>query len=457
MSLPDLTIAEAGARLRDGSLTSVALTEAHLDRIARVDPVVHAFVAVTAERALDAAARADADFARGVDHGPFQGVPVAFKDLIDIEGTATACGSRLRNGHVAAGDAEVVRRLVRGGAVPLGKLATYEFGLVGPSFDQPAPPAANPWNPAHITGGSSSGAAAAVAAGMLRTAIGTDTGGSIRSPAGYCGVVGLKPTAGRVPLRGVFPVAPGLDCVGPLSATVAEAALTFDAIADAGPPAASLLGQSIERLRIAYARDWFAQDPALMPEVLSAMDDAVSQLSLLGARIEEVQLPDYALMEAAGAVILHTEALGFHRTTMQRQAAGYGRQAYQSLASGLCLTDADLVAARGAAGRLRDVLDAAVFARHDALVTANTLAVEPPLSALAGGAPVWTAMRTLPFNVTGHPALALPVGFAGGLPVGMQIAGPASGEAQVCRIGAAFERATDHSVERPPATRPGYA
>lgn len=454
MNSPDPSISEAGARLRDGSLTSVALTCAHLDRIAQANPAVHAFVAVTEERALAVAARADADFARGIDRGPLQGIPVAFKDLIDLAGTATACGSRLRARHLAVEDAEVVRRLLAAGAVPLGKLATYEFGLVGPDLDGPAPPAANPWNPAHVTGGSSSGAAAAVAAAMIRTAIGTDTGGSIRSPAAYCGVVGLKPTFGRVPVGGVVSVAPSLDCVGPLSATVAEAALTLNVIAGPGCDAASQLDQGIAGLRLAYARDWFARDPGLMPEVLAAVDAAVAQLARLGARVDEVAMPDYALMEAAGAVILHAESLKVHRAAMRRQGSGYGRPAYQSLAAGLCLTRADLAAARRAASALRLAIDTTIFSRHDALVTASTLTTAPPLSAFAHGKPVWTPMRTLPFNVTGHPALALPIGFADGLPIGMQIIGPAAGEALICRIGAAFERATDHSARRPPPVLP---
>ena len=463
MSLLDLSIDEMGERLRQGALTSVELTQAHFDRIDRVDPAIHAFTALTREMAFACSERADADLRRGIDHGPLHGIPVALKDLIDLEGTPTACGSRLRAGRVPDGHSDVARRLLDAGAVVLGKLATYEFALVGPSFDQPSPPAVNPWNPDRITGGSSSGPAAAVAAGMVRSAIGTDTGGSIRSPAGYCGVVGLKPTFGRVSCRGVFPLAPSLDHVGPLSATVREAALTLDAISDPGgrdpsgaplevAPAASRLGKGIEGLRIGYARDWFARDGSLMPGVLAAIDDAVSHLSLLGARIEEVALPDYGAMEAAGAVILHAEALGVHLEAMRAQGAAYGRQAYRSLAAGVCLGPADLARARKAGGALRREIDGTVLARCHAVVTANTLSTAPHLAPFRGGDPIWTAMRTLPFNVTGHPSLALPIGLADGLPVSMQIVGRAFDEATICRIGDAFERSTDHSVLRPPPT-----
>jgi aspartyl-tRNA(Asn)/glutamyl-tRNA(Gln) amidotransferase subunit A len=452
----DLTIAEAGARLRDGSLSAVALAEAHLARIDARDPGVHAFVAVDPDATLAAAAEADRELAEGRDRGPLHGIPVAIKDLIDVAGLPTGCGSRLRAGSAPAStDAAVVTRLRSAGAILIGKLATYEFALVGPTFDGPAPPAVNPWSPDHVTGGSSSGSAAAVAAGLVRTCLGTDTGGSIRSPAAYCGVVGLKPTQGRVPVAGVFPLSPALDHVGPISATVAEAALTLDAIADPSAlAAASRLGRDIAGLRIAYARDWFAGDPALMPGVLGAVDDAVSQLSLLGARIVEVALPDYPLCEAAGSVILEAEAFAQHRATLASDPAGYGRAAFASLLPGACLDAADLAEARRAAARLRRHLDAEVFARHDALVTATTLTTAPAIAPYREGLAGWTPMRTLPFNVTGHPALSVPAGFAAGLPVGLQVVGATGAEALICQIGHAFELSTDHAAQRPQAGPP---
>jgi aspartyl-tRNA(Asn)/glutamyl-tRNA(Gln) amidotransferase subunit A len=452
----DLAIREAAARLRDGSLTAVDLAEAHLARIAVRDPTAHAFVVLDAEAALAVAADADRELAEGRDRGPLQGIPLAVKDLIDVAGLPTACGSRLRAGAIAETDAAVVARLRAAGAVILGKVATYEFALVGPSFDGPAPPAVNPWSPDHVTGGSSSGSAAAVAAGLVRASIGTDTGGSIRSPAAYCGVVGLKPTRGRVPAAGVFPLSPSLDNVGPLAASVAEAALTFDAIADAGDPAGPRLGRDLAGLRIAYARDWFATDPQLMPGVLEAVDSAVSQLSLLGARIAEVPMPDYALYDAAGSVILEAEAFAQHRATLASDPAGYGRAAFASLLPGACLDAADLTEARRAATRLAGLLDADVFARHHALVTVTTLTTAPPVAPYRDGLAGWTPMRTLPFNVTGHPALSVPAGFVGGLPVGLQIVGPAQSEALICQIGHAFELSTDHAAQRPQAGPPVF-
>ncbi|RYE49794.1 MAG: amidase [Hyphomicrobiales bacterium] len=451
MSAADCSIDVAGARLRDGSLSALALAEAYLARIKARDPLYNAFITVAADRALEDAARADRELSEGVDRGPLHGIPIGLKDLIDTAGIRTTAGSLLFETHIPAKDAAVAARLQEAGAVLIGKLMTYEFALVGPSFDLPFPASRNPWNTDHITGGSSSGSAAAVAGGLLRTSIGTDTGGSIRSPASYCGVVGLKPTYDRVSRAGIFPLSSTLDHVGPISATVAEAALTLDAIA-AGTGAASRIGESIEGRRIAYARDWFAGDPETNPAVIAAMDDAASALSLLGARIEEVKLPDYALYEAAGAVIIQAEALALHTELLRTRQDEYGVVARRNLLTGLTLSAQDVALARQAAEELARRLQAEVFGRFDALVTANTLTPALPFSAFDGETAIWTHMRTLPFNLTRNPVLALPIGFASGLPLGMQVVGRLGDEAGVCAIGHAFERATDHSVQRPPLT-----
>ena len=440
-----LSVADMGAALRRGDFTAVDLCQAHLDRIAAVDPGIKAFWVVLTDRALAAAGRADADFAMGVIRGPLQGIPFAIKDTVDVADDATTCGSAVFADRIAATDAAVVTLLCEQGAVPLGKVATYDMGTVGPSFDLPHPAARNPWNPDHITGGSSSGSAAAVAAGMVRVAIGSDTAGSIRSPSAYCGCVGIKSSFGTVPGGGVFSLAPSFDSVGALGATVHDAALLLDGMN--GGDASSLIGQAITGLRIGYARDWFAHDPQLDPAVLAAMDDAASTLSLLGAGITEVTLPDYPLMEAVGAVIVHVEGLALHLDKMRDATLPHGRQSYQSLAAGVMLTDDDLTAAQALRPGLRAQIDA-VLAEYDAIITVTTLTTAPPFSAFAAGA-VWTPMRTLPFNVTGHPALSLPVGFANGLPIGMQIVGRMQDEKTLCRIGAAFERGTDHGVQRP--------
>lgn len=450
----DLAIDEAAERLRDGQLSSVALTEAHLDRIARRDGDYHAFLHVDADAALIAAGAADKALQQGDDLGLLHGIPVGIKDIFDTAGMPTTYGSGLYCGHMPEADAEIVRRIRAGGGIILGKLETYEFAMVGPVFDRPFPPAANPWDASRFTGGSSSGSAAAVAGGLVRTTIGSDTGGSVRSPAAYCGVVGLKPTYGRISMQGAYPLSPSMDHVGLISASVREAAITFDAIADrqnerADASACSSLGQPLDGLRIGYARAWFANDQQLAPGVLSALDDAASQLSLLGAAIETVALPDVALFEAAGAVIIHAEAFKAHRRQLAASGSRYSAKVFQNILSGLCLTDNDLALARKAASVLRLQVDGTVFSRVDALLTASTLTTALPFADFTGEEARWTPMRTIAFNVTGHPALVVPCGFADGLPVGLQLVGRAGDEATLCRIGHCYEQATDISTVKP--------
>lgn len=441
--LTRLSIVEAGAAFRAGTLTATALAQAQLARIEALNPKIRAFVAITPELALTAAAQADADFAAGIDHGPMQGIGFAIKDMIDLEGQLTTCGSHQQPTTPAIQDAAVVSRLRAVGAVPLGKVVTYEYALVGPSFDGPQPPAVNPWNIDHITGGSSSGSAAAVASGMVRCAIGTDTGGSIRSPAAYCGVVGLKPTKGAIALHGVFPLSPDLDHVGSIAATVADVAEMANAM---GLDATSRLGLAVRGLKIGYARDWFAYDPATAAAVLVAMDRAMSYLSLIGCQVQLVSLPNYAEIEALGVKLLQYQAFAIHKETLH--SGKYGQQAIETLLSGQHITAYDFATAQSAAKSLHAEFTN-ILAPFDAIATANVLSTAPPFSAFVANRAVWTPMRTVPFNITGHPALALPIGFSDGLPIGMQLFGPDNSEAVLCQIGDAFERATDHALQRP--------
>ncbi len=443
----DLSFIEQGAMLRDGRLTSLALVQAHLDRIAARDGAYRSFYVVSAERALADASRADAELAAGRDRGPLHGIPVGIKDLIDVAGLPTTADAPGRANALAQANADVVERLIEGGAIIIGKLATYEWGTVGPDNGGLFPPARNPWSLAHITGGSSSGSAVAVAGGLLRTTIGTDTGGSLRGPAFYCGVVGLKPTFGTVPNAGVLPMSSSVDHVGPISATVAEAAVTLDVIA--GSNAASLLGQPIQGLRIGYARNWFARDSQTLPPVLEAMDAALSTLSECGALIEEVELPDYDAIEVAAAAILHRESFDYHAQALREQPEAYGRRAFLSLAAGVAVTPEELAKARRAGQGFRTAVDR-LLATHDSLVTVGALTTAL-LAAPFEKEAVWTPMRTIGFNVSGHPVLALPIGLANGLPMGMQIIGRHHDEARIVQIGDAFERATDHAVQRPPS------
>jgi len=461
----ELSIAEAGRRLRDGSVTAMALTEDALARIAAIDGAIDSFITVTADRARADAAAADVDFARNVDKGPMQGVPYALKDIYDTAGIRTTCHSKLRVDNVPAADAVVETRFRAQGAVLLGKLATHEFAIGGPSFDLPFPPARNPWDRERIPGGSSSGSAAAVAAGLVRMAMGSDTGGSIRGPAAYCGTVGLKPTYGLVSRRGVFPLSTTLDHCGPLSWTVEDSAIALQVIAGYDPldPASvdvaipdyrSGLHQGVQGLRIGMPRHLFAQAEGVSPEVIAAIDQAAQTLTSLGATVDEIRLPEYELFNACGRVIMLSEAFAIHERDYQTRPLDFGLLTYLRMTVGAFVTAADLQQAT----RLRRELSHAVNAQlktYDALITASALAPAPTFSdpAFDGAVPqkpLNLPVQTMPFNLTGNPAMSIPTGFsASGLPLSMQIVGRAFDERTVLRIGAAFEAATGLQGRRP--------
>lgn len=435
-AIHELSVVEAGRLMRAGELRSVELTANALQRISDFNRELHAFVSVSADQAMLQAEAADAEMVKGIDRGPLQGIPFALKDIIDVAGVSTTCGSLAFINNLPASDAEIVTRLKKAGAVLLGKLATYEFSTVGPDFNTLHPPAHNPHNTAHITGGSSSGCAAAVAAGFTRITIGSDGGGSIRSPAAYCGCVGLKPTFGGLPLDGFQPLSPTLDHGGLLTATVEDAAVLFDVIT--GAHTLSSLRKGVAGLRIAYARSWSAGISE--PAIEQALDAAVEILRKRRAAVTEIDIPDYSDYEACGTVIIQHEALQTYATLLKSARADeIGRLAFQNLVTGAVLTNEDVDIARQRQAELQAAFEHQIFGPFDALICASTLTTAPAFSYFDDG-PRWTAMRTFPFNVTGHPALALPTGLApSGLPMGLQLVGPKNGEAMICRIGQALE------------------
>ncbi|MEV8468694.1 amidase [Fluviibacterium sp. DFM31] len=437
----DLTLPEMAARLRDGRLTAETLAQAHLDRIDARDSRVGAFVHVDKQAVLATARRADAELAQGLDRGPLHGICVAIKDIFDVAGWPVRYGSHLYRDRIAATDSAIVARLRETGAVPLGLVATYEMAIVGPGNDGLYPQPRNPWNPAHVTGGSSSGSAAAIAAGMVRVALGSDTGGSVRSPSAYCGTVGLKPTHDRLPLDGILPLAPSFDVPGAMGRTVAETALLYCALCGtpAEAPRLSLDGQ-----RIGYARAW-SLSPDAHPQIVHTTDAAASTLSLCGAEIRRVTLPPLPLMTAAAAVLIHAEGFQTHRAHLAGDGGRMGRMPYQSMAAGAVLTESDIAEARRAAGLLRACLDA-LLQEVDALILPTTLTPAPAFAEFASGQARWTPMCTLPFSMTGHPALSVPMGFSDGLPLGLQIVGRFDTEPLLLQIAAAFENATDHGA-----------
>lgn len=458
--LHDYSIAEAGTMLREGKVTSVELTKHALDRIAALDGAINSFILVTTECALSDAETADADFAKGIDKGPMQGIPYALKDIYDTAGIPSTCHSKLRVDVVPETDCVVEQAFKAQGGVMLGKLATHEFAIGGPSFDLPFPPARNPWNPDHIPGGSSSGSGAAVAAGFVRMAMGSDTGGSIRGPAAYCGTVGLKPTYGLLSRRGIFPLSYTLDHAGPLAWTVEDCAITMDTITsydplDPGsanvpkPDYLGALGKGVEGLKIGMPRHWYEKAEGASPETIKAIDDAAQILAKLGAEVETIELPEYELFNACGRVIMFSEAFAIHEKDYQTRPLDFGMLTYMRMTLGAFVTAADLTQAM----RLRRELAQAVNAKlksYDAIICASALAPAPRFADMPVGMPANWPIHTMPFNVTGNPAMSIPTGFsASGLPLSMQIAGRAFDEPTVLRIGAAFEAAAQIQTKRP--------
>jgi aspartyl-tRNA(Asn)/glutamyl-tRNA(Gln) amidotransferase subunit A len=446
----NLSIAEMGRALREGAVTSEQLTNDALARVAASDAGLHAFVLLTRDRALADARRSDSELKANIDRGPFHGIPYALKDIYDTGGIRTTCHSKLRVNNVPAADSEVAAKITEAGGVLLGKLATHEFAIGGPSFDLPFPPARNPWNADHVTGGSSSGSATAIAARMVRMAMGSDTGGSIRGPAAWCGLAGIKPTYGRVSRRGVFPLSWTLDHCGPLSRSVEDSALTLGILAGfdpADPASADVpvsnyvrdLDKGVSDLRVGIPRAFFQGASAATPDVLAGIDRTADQLRAAGATVEDVALPDYALFAAAGRVIMSAEAYAIHEADLRTRLLDYGEITANRFVLGATIMAADYINALRARRELTDAVNASL-SRHDVLLAASALCTAPrfdaPVDAFSSASP----MQTIPFNVTGHPAMSVPIGLASdGLPIGVQIVGRPFDEATVFRVSRAVE------------------
>ena len=456
-----LTASEASRAFAARQLSPVELLTALLGRIDALDPKLHAFIHLDADAAMEAARTATKEIAAGRIRGPLHGVPVGVKDIIDVAGLPTTGHSKILLGNIAKADAVVIQKLRQAGAIILGKLATHEFAIGGPSFDLPFPPARNPWNPDHHPGGSSSGSGAGVCAGLFPVALGTDTGGSVRNPASVCGIVGVKPTYGLVSRRGVFPLSYTLDHVGPLTRTVADTALMLDAIAGYDPddpgsaPTQSrhfgrLLDRGVRDLRIGFVRHFHETDTPAHPEVTAALEDVARVLQAEGAEVRSVTLP--ALTEFAGInrVILCSEAWSIHAPWLRERPGDYGQLARRRLLPGAFMTAGDYVGAQ----RRRLQLIAAVedvLRDVDVLLCASSMDPASRLDDPAETSRTYPRQARTPFNVTGHPALAMMAGLASnGLPVSVQFAGRYFDDATVLRVAAAYERATPWHKKRPP-------
>ena len=456
--LENLTIAEVGRELRSGHLSPVELTQSYLERIKRYAGSLHSVVLLTEERALEDARRAESELARGQDRGPMHGIPYGLKDIINSKGIRTTCQSRLLLDNVPGQDAEVARRLHEGGGVLLGKMTTHEFAIGGPSFDLPFPPARNPWNKDHFTGGSSSGSGAAVAAGFMPLALGTDTGGSIRLPAAYCGIAGIKPTYGRVSRRGVAPLSFSLDHIGPLAWRVEDCALALQVLAgyDASDPGSAdqevpnyqvQMTGDIRGLKIGYLRQF--HDEGADPEMVAGMDAAIEKLVELGAEVSEVTLPSMRLFQAVQQTILSAEAFSIHAQHLRERPEQYCRNSFERMGMGCFVTGEDVINAQRVRRQLTAAVDA-VFKDVDIIACASVLA---PASRIEDVEVVPFRSQppvTAPFNATGHPALSLCCGYSqAGLPLSLQLVGHYFDEATLFRAGYAYEQATDWRLRRP--------
>ncbi len=457
-----LTAVAASRALAAGRTTAAALVEDCLARIAAHDRCLNSFVLVLAEEARRAARAADRARKAGRARGLLHGIPFGLKDIYDTAGIRTTAHSRLLLDRVPLRDSTVARKLGEAGAILIGKLATHEFATGGPAYDLPFPPAHNPWNTAHFTGGSSSGSGAAVAAGLVPLAMGSDTSGSIRGPAGYCGIAGFKPTYGVVSRSGVIPLANSLDHCGPMAWTVADCALMLDAIAGHDPvdPAAAMrpyrsvrrgLAGGIAGMRIGVVRHFFERDIAGDPQTIAAIDAALKVLRKLGAKLVPVTLPPHQDWDACCRIILYAEAYAIHERDLAERPEKYAAITRARLFAGQVVSGADYVQAL----RWRRALCrsyAAALDGLDAVVTGGTLNPAPLIDEMAKP-PFFSPKGRLvmaPFSLTGAPALSLCSGFStDGLPLSLQIAGLPFADATVLRIGHAYEQATPWRERRP--------
>ncbi len=438
-----MTIEEFTRRSRAGEITAERATEDCLARIEADNPRLNAFILVLGQAALQQAHTADLERASGIDRGPLHGAPISIKDLIDVEGAPTTAGSRVRDGHIAEKDAPVIDRLRAAGAVLIGKTNLHEFALGTTNEDSAFGPARNPLDPTRSPGGSSGGSAASVAAGMALASLGTDTGGSVRIPAAACGLVGLKPTLGEISTRGVVPLSTTMDHVGPLAQTVRDAALLYGVLAGGAQP---LPDDSLDvrDLRLAFPRSYFYD--LLDPDVRREFEEALERLRAGRARIKEIEIRHTEDIATAYTRIGLREAFQYHERTLETMPWKYTDRVRERLEAGRTVTNADYTAALKVRDELRREVDAALQG-HDALVL-PTLPIAAPLigaetvqiDGVEQAVRPLTLRETQLFNMTGHPAIALPAGaMSGGLPASVQLVGARNETRALLRVALACE------------------
>ena len=454
-----MSLASVARAIAERKVSSREVTRSCLQRIAEWQPRLNAFMTIEEEAALAAADAADAALAKGDSRGVLHGVPLAHKDMYYEAGKVVTCGSRIRRDFVAKTTATALQRLKDAGTVRLGSLQMVEFAYGPTGHNVHYGAVHNPWNVEHITGGSSSGSGSAVAARLTFAALGSDTGGSIRMPAHFCGVTGLKTTVGRVSRAGAMPLSQSLDTVGPLAQTVEDCALLLSVMAGADPedPTASTLPVpdylaatrgSIKGLKIGVPTTFYVDD--LDAEVARVLDETIAVLKKQGAEIVQVELPDQRQLTAACQLVLAAEAAAFHKRWMIERPQDYGPQVLMRLQNGLAIPAVSYLEAMRWRGPALAAYLAAVSGTDAVLapvapVPAPTIAESDVGNSDGAEAVIQRLTRfTRPVNYLGLPSLSIPTGFTrNGLPVGMQLIGRAFDEATLLQIGAAFQRATD--------------
>jgi aspartyl-tRNA(Asn)/glutamyl-tRNA(Gln) amidotransferase subunit A len=470
-SASDLTALDISALaplLRERKVSPVELTDVYLDRIARLDPLLNTYIKVLPVRARAAARAAEQELMGGAYRGPLHGVPLGIKDLYDLAGEPTTMGSSILRDNIAATDATAIRRFKEAGAIILGKQNLHEFAFGITSENPHYGVVRNPWNRDRVPGGSSGGTASGVAAGLCAAGLGSDTGASIRAPASFCGVVGLKPTYGRVSRAGALPLAWSLDHVGPIGRTVADCALLLQAIAGPDerdsassqvqvPDYSEGLDRGVRGLRLGVPREYFFD--IVEPEVERVVRDSFATLASLGAEIEEISMPHVAHAQLAGNVIMSSEAAAQHVTWLRERHQDYGADVLLRIRGGLLVSATEYLHSQQMRTLIQQDFRGAFDRGIDAVLSPTVPLVAPPIGQTqqAGGplnlVPRAFANRdTVPCNLTGMPAISVPCGFSAApesMPVGLQIMGPAFAEGLVLRIAAAYEQATPWHSMRP--------
>ena len=455
--LADLTIEDAAGLIRARSISPIELTRAYLKRIDNIDRRLNAFITVTRDLALRQAREMEAELSNGRWRGPLHGIPVALKDNIDTAGVLTTAASAAYADRVPTEDAEVARRLKNAGAVFLGKLNMHELAYGGTSAVTHYDPVHNPWDLDRIPGGSSGGSAAAVSARLCAGALGTDTAGSVRIPAAFCGIVGFKPTYGLSSIRGIIPLGVSLDHVGPMCRTVGDAALMLQVIAGYDsrdipsirvpiPDYSSALYQRTSHLRLGVPRELFYED--VDGQVLDSVERALVVLGSMTMSTRDVELPMFS-----GISPTQVEAYVFHAEYLEERRDLYEPGILRRLLAGAEASAPDYVRARHSLALARRAIGE-VFEKVDLLVTPTTPILPGPIPGAhdesVNAGPGLAPRNTRPFNHYGIPTISVPCGFSReGLPIGLQISGPRLGELDVLALAHAYEQATDWHTQRP--------